>query len=235
MRIQINKDPVKNAARLLNQAIREKGEAVFVASTGKTQIRFLRNLVKEKVDWSKTIMFHLDEYIGLSQKHKASFQHFLHKHLIDKVDIGKVYLINGKADPVKECDRLSRIISKLYIDVTFLGVGVNGHLAFNDPPADFRTRKPYRVVKLSKANKQQQVDEGWFKDIKYVPKKAISMSIRQIMKARNIICLVYGEHKAKAVKDCFYGKISPIHPASILQKHKKAVIYLDKKAAKITS
>jgi len=232
---EMGKVAAEEAARILVNTIKEKGEAVFVAATGASQFEFLENLTSiSSIDWSKTAMFHLDEYVGIPETHPASFRKYLKERLINKVHPGSVYLINGDAeDPESECERLSRIISEKEIDVAFVGIGENGHLAFNDPPADFDTEKPYIVVELDEACRRQQLGEGWFKSLDEVPRRAISMSIKQIMKSRNIICTVPDSRKAQAVKDCLEGDISPEHPASILRKHKSAFLFLDKNSAKL--
>jgi len=232
---EMGKAAAKKAARILINTIREKGEAVFVAATGASQFEFLKSLVSiPSVDWSKTTMFHLDEYVGIPENHPASFRRYLKERLIDKVHPGTVYLINGDIkDPELECEHLNKIISKEEIDVAFVGIGENGHLAFNDPPADFNTERPYIVVELNEACRKQQLDEGWFKSLIEVPRGAISMSIKQIMKSRKIICTVPDSRKAQAVKDCLEDIISPYLPASILRKHKNAFLFLDKDSAKL--
>ncbi|GAF93831.1 unnamed protein product, partial [marine sediment metagenome] len=186
------------------------------------------------IDWSRTTMFHLDEYIGIAEDHPASFRKYLKERLINKVHPGAVYLIKGDSeDPDSECERLNKIISKKEIDVSFVGIGENGHLAFNDPPADFHTEKPYIVVELDEACRRQQLGEGWFNGLEEVPYRAISMSIKQMMKSRNIICTVPDARKAQAVKNCLEGVVSPEHPASVLRKHKKVFVFLDKDSAKL--
>ncbi len=225
----------KEAVEILTSAIKEKGEAVFVAATGASQFEFLEALTSiSSIDWSRTTMFHLDEYIGIAENHPASFRKYLKEKLIDKVHPGAVHLIKGDSeDPESECERLDKIISKKGIDVSFVGIGENGHLAFNDPPADFNTERAYIVVELDEACRRQQFGEGWFNSLKDVPHKAISMSIKQIMKSRNIICTVSDARKAQAVKDCLEGTISPAYPASILGKHKEVFLFLDKDSAKL--
>ena len=227
----------KKAAELLKRSIAEKGLAVFIAATGASQFDFLATLTKEKdVDWGKTTMFHLDEYLGISESHPASFRKYLKERLISKVEPGSVNLVNGEADdPVKECDRLGQLICGMKIDAAFIGIGENGHLAFNDPPADFDTEEPYLVVELDEACRRQQMGEGWFKTLEDVPKKAISMSVRQIMEAKTIICTVPDERKAQAVKGAVEGEISPDCPASILQEHPDCHIFLDTGSAKLLS
>ena len=232
---EMGKAAAEKAARILINTIWEKGEAVFVVATGVSQFEFLENLISiPSIDWPKTTMFHLDEYIGIPETHQASFRKYLKERLIDKAHPRTVYLIKGDAeDPESECKRLDKIISEKEIDVAFIGIGENGHLAFNDPPADFNTERPYLVVELNEACRRQQLGEGWFKNLNEVPHRAISMSIKQIMKSKNIICNVPDSRKAQAVKDCLEGNISPHHPASILRKHKNAFLFLDRGSAKL--
>lgn len=230
----MGKAAAEKAAEILRKAIKEKGKANFIAATGASQFEFLDHLTKiTSLDWGETTMFHLDEYIGLSEDHPASFRRYLQERLISKVHPGKVFLIAGDApDPEEECERLNDIISQYEIDVAFVGIGENGHLAFNDPPADFETEKPYIIVELDTACRRQQLGEGWFNSLEEVPQKAISMSVNQIMKAKNIICTVPDKRKAQAVKDCFGGEeISPYYPASILKRHDHCYVFLDEQSA----
>ena len=232
----MGKAAAEEAARILTKTIKEKGEANFIVATGASQFEFLENLTNiSSIDWSKTTMFHLDEYVGIPESHPASFRKYLKKRLINKVHPGNVHLIKGDAkSPELECERLDKIIKQKEIDVAFVGIGENGHLAFNDPPADFDTKKPYLVVNLDDACRKQQFGEGWFKSFDDVPKRAISMSINQIMKSKNIICTVPDSRKAQAVKDCFEGQdISPEYPASILKNHGRAFLFLDEASAKL--
>jgi len=231
----MGKAAAEEAAKILVDAIKEKGEATFIAATGASQFEFLENLTSiSSIDWSKTSMFHLDEYVGLPETHPASFRRYLKERLINKVHPGNVHLIKGDAEnPESECERLGKIIKQKEIDVAFVGIGENGHLAFNDPPADFDTEKPYLVVNLDDACRKQQLGERWFKRFDEVPKKAISMSIHQIMKSKNIICTVPDKRKAKAVKNCLEGEISPLYPASILRKNPQVYLYLDKYSASL--
>jgi len=232
---KMGKAAAEEAARILKSTIKEKGETVFVAATGASQFEFLENLTNiPSIDWSKTTMFHLDEYVNIPETHPASFRKYLEERFIDKVHPGSVYLIKGDAEDLEsECRRLSKIISENEIDVVFVGIGENGHLAFNDPPADFDTKKPYFVVELDEACRRQQLGEGWFKDLNEVPRRAISISIRQIMKSKTIICTVPDSRKAQAVKNCLEKDISPDYPASILRKHKNVFLFLDKNSAKL--
>lgn len=225
----------ERAAETLRTAIAAKGRATFVAATGASQFEFLKALTKQAhIDWERTTMFHLDEYIGLPEDHPASFRRYLQERLIDLVHPGRVHLIRGDAqDPYAECRRLSAIISVETIDVAFVGIGENGHLAFNDPPADFDTKDPYIIVELDEACRRQQFGEGWFSSIDDVPGRAISMSIQQIMKSRAIICTVPDKRKAEAVKQCLEGEISPWYPASILRRHPNNFLYLDRDSASL--
>lgn len=236
---ETSKEAALQAASILNEAIHQKGTATFIMATGVSQLDFIDALISEgNVDWSKTKMFHLDEYINLPETHPASFRKYLKERFISQVNkLKEINLINGEADnPGEECDRLNRIIKSEIIDVAFAGIGENGHLAFNDPPADFEIEDPYIIVNLDEKCRRQQVGEGWFNSIEDVPQQAISMSVKQIMKAKNIICTVPGERKAQAVKECFgIEEISAVHPASILKKHNNCFVFLDSYSAKYLS
>jgi glucosamine-6-phosphate deaminase len=223
------------AAEILRNAITTKGHATFVAATGASQFDFLDDLTQQaSIDWERTTMFHLDEYIGLSEDHPASFRRYLRERVIDRVHPGTVHLIQGDArDPHAECDRLNGVISRQTIDVAFVGIGENGHLAFNDPPADFDIEDPYIVVELDETCRKQQLGEGWFSSVDEVPRRAISMSIQQILKARVIVCVVPDKRKARAVKQCLQGEVSPWHPASILREHSNTFLYLDTDSASL--
>jgi glucosamine-6-phosphate deaminase len=224
-------------AELIRKAIRNQGFANIILATGTSQFETLSQLLTEKdIDWSKVTVFHLDEYIGIPISHPASFRKYLMERFFTHVPQLKAYhLINGEKNPDEECDRLSTLIQNHPIDVAFVGIGENGHLAFNDPPADFETEKPYLVVDLDHACRMQQFGEGWFPSLDAVPKQAISMSIRQIMKSKSIICSVPDLRKAQAVKDCLEDEITNLHPASILQSHPDCQIFLDKPASSLLS
>ena len=225
-----------HAARTkLQAAIADNGHANFIVATGASQFDFLAALTADTdIDWDKTTMFHLDEYIGIPETHPASFRKYLRERLVDIVHPGTVHFLNGETDnPQMECERLNQIIARHPIDVAFVGIGENGHLAFNDPPADFETDAPYIVVELDEACRLQQVGEGWFSGLDEVPVQAISMSIRQILQAKAIICTVPDERKAAAVRDCLTGEITPMHPASILQTHADCAVFLDAGSASL--
>ena len=225
----------KEAADKIKLAISEKGVANIILATGTSQFETLQQLLLDKeIDWSLVNMFHLDEYIGLPVTHKASFRKYLIERFINHVPALRVaHLIDGEADPVGECERLGALIRQHPIDVCLCGIGENGHLAFNDPPADFNTTAPYIVVELDEACRKQQWGEGWFPTLEDVPKQAISMSVHQIMQSAHIICTVPDERKARAVKDCLENPVSNLHPASILQHHSSCSLYLDKAAASL--
>jgi glucosamine-6-phosphate deaminase len=217
---EMAKVAAEQAASILRQAIREHGKARLIAATGAAQFAFLEVLTKlPDIDWQKVEMFHLDEYIGIPESHPASFRRFLKERLIQKTGMVHHHLLNGEGDPAKVVREVGNALRSGPIDVAFVGIGENGHLAFNDPPADFETEEPYIVVELDEACRRQQLGEGWFATFDDVPRRAISMSIRQILKAKKIICFVPDARKAKAVKACFDGEIGPMAPASILRTH----------------
>jgi len=226
-----------DAAQLIHSAIQSNGRANIILATGTSQFETLDHLVTATgIDWRKVVMFHLDEYIGLRVDHPASFRKYLQERFVSKVStLQAAHFIHGEQDPERECARLNKIIAEHPIDVALVGIGENGHLAFNDPPADFETEDPFIVVDLDEKCRQQQLGEGWFKSIDEVPKKAISMSVKQILKSKNIICSVPGERKAIAVKNCLEEPVSNLYPASVLQQHSNCTIYLDDLSASLLS
>jgi glucosamine-6-phosphate deaminase len=227
-----------HAGREIESAVNSRGEAVIILATGTSQFETLKKLTKlTRVDWEKVVMFHLDEYAGIAASHPASFRKYLTERFVDKVGkLKAVYFINGSAADIKaECDRLGNIIKMYSVDVALIGIGENGHIAFNDPPADFSTEQPFIVVELDERCRQQQLGEGWFEKIEDVPHRAISMSVRQIMKSRSIIASVPEGRKAHAVVDALEGKVTNRCPASILQRHPKCTVYLDRGAASLLS
>lgn len=225
-----------DATNIIMEAIRRNGCASIIFATGTSQFDLLKHLVKSPgVDWSKVILFHLDEYVGLQEDHPASFRRYIQERVIDIIEPLKVTcLINGQSrNPLKECERLGKIISKVSVDLALTGIGENGHLAFNDPPADFATEEPYILVTLDLMCRQQQMGEGWFKTFEEIPEKAISMSIRQIMKSKHIICSVPDKRKARAVKNCLEMEVSNQYPASVLQEHPNCTLFLDHDSASL--
>jgi glucosamine-6-phosphate deaminase len=220
------------AATAIRRAIADRGTARIIAATGASQFEFLEALTKAPhLDWELVEMFHLDEYVGLSIEHPASFRKYLIERLIQRTGIRRYHLLNGETDPVEAIKVVGLALTAAPIDIAFVGVGENGHLAFNDPPADFETDAPYLLVNLDEACRRQQVGEGWFSSFDEVPAQAISMSVRQILKSREIICIVPDARKARAVRDCFDGEISPTAPASILRNHPNTTVYLDRLSA----
>jgi glucosamine-6-phosphate deaminase len=232
---ELGQAAAEEAARIIRQAITERGRAYLIAATGASQFEFLDALVRQPdIDWTKTTFFHLDEYVGLPESHPASFRKYLKERIVNRVHPGVFNFVDGEAaDAASECRRVGDLISSCTIDVAFVGIGENGHLAFNDPPADFDTEEPYIVVQLDEACRRQQLGEGWFSGLEQVPRKAISMSIRQILKSENILCIVPDKRKAKAVKDSLEGEVGPGHPASVLRQHPRTTIYLDPDSASL--
>jgi len=235
--LELGKAAGTDAAQLIRETIEVNGEASVILATGTSQFETLNQLLSEKdIDWGKVIIFHLDEYIGLPVDHPASFRKYLQERFVSKVStLEAAHFIHGQEDPERECARLNKIIAEHPIDVALVGIGENGHLAFNDPPADFETEDPFIVVDLDEKCREQQLGEGWFKSIDEVPKKAISMSIKQILNSKNIICSVPGERKAMAVKNCLEEPVSNLYPASVLQQHSNCTIYLDDLSASLLS
>ena len=226
----------EQAAAAMRRAILDRGRARIVVATGTSQLDFLDALTKaENIDWQQIEMFHLDEYVGLPITHPASFRKYLLERLILKTGITQYHFLDGDREPSEVARVVGEILRSAPVDIAFAGIGENGHLAFNDPPADLETEEPYLVVNLDKACRRQQVGEAWFADISEVPEQAISMSVRQILKAKEIICVVPDARKALAVKRCLEGDISPMAPASILRTHPAATIYLDRESASLLS
>jgi len=233
-KFELGRKAAEKGAKLIRKAIDEKGEANIIVATGASQFEMLAELVKQDVDWTKVTGFHLDEYVDMPVTHPASFRKYLKERFVDKVPLKAFYYVNGDTgDPQAECDRLGRIIREKPIDVAFIGIGENGHLAFNDPPADFETEEPYLVVNLDEACRKQQLGEGWFPTLEDVPERAISMSIKQILKSKNIICSVPDERKAKAVQGTVKSEITPMIPGTALQKHPATWLYLDEASASL--
>jgi glucosamine-6-phosphate deaminase len=217
----------------INEAILEEGRANIILATGVSQYEVLDRLVVSAIDWSKVTVFHLDEYIGLPITHGASFRKYLHERFMDRLPVKPVFVeVVGDAESLDdELERLNALIERHPIDVCFAGIGENGHLAFNDPPADFETDDPYIVVALDEACRRQQLGEGWFPDLAAVPRAAISMSIRQIMASNTLIVSAPDTRKAAAVKATVEGPVTPLCPASILQLHPSATLHLDQASA----
>ncbi len=229
----------ERASELMKATLAKQDKLRFIAATGASQFEFLNHLCSmEGIDWSRTEMFHLDEYVGIDESHPASFVGYLRERLVKQVDPGVVHFINGKApDQEVERRRLSDLISSAPVDIAFVGIGENGHLAFNDPPADFETHEPYLVLNLDERCRAQQVGEGWFCSVEEVPPQAYTMSVQQILKSRRIICTVPDERKAEAVRNCLGDdvEVTAEWPASILKTHGNCDVFLDEAAASLLS
>ncbi|MCF1715644.1 glucosamine-6-phosphate deaminase [Flavihumibacter sp. RY-1] len=232
---ELGKEAGRQAAAIIQQAIQEKGQANIILATGASQFETLRYLVNDKdIQWSSVVAFHLDEYIGMPDSHPASFRKYLRERFIDQVTpLKEIFLINGETNQEAECQRLSDAIAQYPIDLALVGIGENGHLAFNDPPADFDTKSPYIIVNLDEACRRQQMGEGWFQTLEEVPSQAISMSVHQIMQAKHIICSVPDKRKAEAVRNSLKQAVSNLYPSSILQNHPNCDIYLDQFSASL--
>lgn len=233
---ELGQAAARDAAGIINHAIEERNSAYVIAATGMSQFEFLDALMLEPIDWTKVTFFHLDEYVGLPESHPASFRRYLRERIVNRVHPRAFHFLDGEADDAHdECRRVGQLITQQTVDVAFVGIGENGHLAFNDPPADFDTDEPYIVVNLDGACRQQQVGEGWFKSIDEVPAQAISMSIKQILRSREILCIVPDQRKAEAVKASVELNVSHLHPASILQTHARVTLYLDRDSSSLLS
>jgi len=218
----------EQAANTIRRAIQQRGNARIIAATGASQFEFLEAVTAlSGIDWPKVEMFHLDEYVGIPDSHPASFCRYLRERLIQKTGISNYHLLDGEDNPAEVIRIIGQALCSAPIDIAFVGIGENGHLAFNDPPADFTVDAPYLVVTLDEACRRQQMGEGWFATLKDVPEHAISMSVKQILKANEIIAIVPDARKANAVKACLEGEINPMAPASILRTHANTTIYLD--------
>ena len=229
---ELGKEAGQMAAQMIRHSIESRGEANLILATGTSQFETLNQLTKEEIDWGRVILFHLDEFIGLSESSPASFRRYLKERFIQKITpLKEMHFVNGEGAPAEECKRLNGIIGNISIDLALVGIGENGHLGFNDPPADFGTDEPFIVVELDEKCRQQQFGEGWFKSINDVPRTAITMSIKQILKSSRIICSVPDDRKAVAVKGSFDNPVSNLVPASILQTHKNCFCFLDKSSS----
>jgi len=230
---EMGKAAADYGASILREMLLKKERVNLVVATGASQFTVLSHLISQPdIDWSRVHGFHLDEYVGLSENHPASFCRYLRKRFVEQVPLASFEYIRGDClNPDDECSRLTDLLEGCILDLAFVGIGENGHLAFNDPPADFENENSYLVVELDEACRRQQMGEGWFEILEEVPIQAISMSIRQIMKIENIVCSVPDLRKAEAVESAIEGPVTPDLPASILQHHQKVKVFLDQKAA----
>lgn len=230
---QTGREAAKRAAVYLNEAINEKGGARLLVATGQSQFEFLNHIIHENIDWSKVEIFHLDEYIGISEEHPASFVKYIKDRLLRFVTPKQAYFVDGLGDVEASIRELTQEIRKAPIDVAMIGIGENGHIAFNDPPADFDTKEAYKIVTLDEKCRLQQVGEGWFQDISQVPEKAVTMTVYQIMQSRHIISCVPLLEKAEAVKNTLEQDVSNLVPATILKTHPSCILLLDNASASL--
>ncbi len=221
----------KHAAELICKAIEEKGSARILLSTGASQFPFFEEFVKANIDWSKVEMFHLDEYVGISEEHPASFKNYLLNRFIYKVNPGKYHLIDGQKNPEETIAALTALLNESPVDVGLIGIGENAHIAFNDPPADFEDERAYKVVTLDKRCLQQQIGEGWFKTEEECYKQAISMTCDRIMQCKHIISVVPYKVKAEAIYNTLANDITPTVPATLMKKHADCTVYVDEDSA----
>ncbi|MCC8024528.1 MAG: glucosamine-6-phosphate deaminase [Clostridium sp.] len=220
------------AAEAINRTIGEKGEARILLATGESQIESIKYLTRMNVEWDKVVMFHLDEYIGLPESHKASFRKYLKDRFVNVVKPKMAYMVDGEGDVKENIALLTKEIQKAPIDVALVGIGENGHIAFNDPPADFDTEEAYIIVDLDEKCKQQQVNEGWFDSLEDVPKQAVSMTVPQIMKSRTIVTIVPGIRKSEAVcKTLASREVTNMVPATILKTHPDWYLFIEGESA----
>lgn len=232
---ELGKEAAALSARIINESIEKKGKARVILSTGASQFDTLKALLDENVDWSKVEIFHLDEYINLPESHPASFRKYLKERFINHINLSKAYFVNGEGDIKQNIKDLTEELIKEPIDLGLIGIGMNAHLAFNDPPADFDTEEAYIVVNLDHNCKKQQVGEGWFPTVDDVPEQAISMSVYQIMQCETIISSVPHKVKANAIKLMLDNDVTNMVPATILKKHKDANIFLDAESASLAN
>ena len=217
----------------LHEAIQKNGAANLILATGTSQFSFLEALKKKDIDWEKITVFHLDEYIGISDQHPASFRKYLKERILDEVHPGEIYFLNGDDENLTlVIKNYEKLLDNHPIDVACIGIGENGHIAFNDPPvADFNDPHKVKVVELDIACRMQQLGEGWFPSFEDVPGKALSLTIPAIMKSNAISCFVPDKRKSTAVYNTLYGEITTACPASILRKHPDTILWLDQDSA----
>lgn len=240
MKIEIIEDKLamgKAAAELVAQTITnvldQREEARIILATGTSQFDFLEHLKTQDIAWNKITIFHLDEYIGIDDQHPASFRKYLKERIIDYVSPKLMHYLNADADDLsKEINRYESLLQEKPIDIACIGIGENGHIAFNDPPvADFNDPHWVKVVALDEACRNQQLGEGWFPTLVDVPTHALTLTIPAIMHCTLISCVVPDQRKAEAVKNALYGEINTACPASILRRHSNCTLWLDKYSA----
>ena len=220
-------------ANHLNEVIQSKGYVNMILATGASQFAFLDAIKTMDVDWSKITAFHLDEYKGLPETHPASFRKYLKERIIDIVKPGKMYYINGDAEDIdNEIERYEELLKAHPIDIACIGIGENGHIAFNDPGvADFADPRLVKIAQLDDACRRQQLGEGWFSSFDDVPKEAVSLTVSAIMNCKVISAIVPDKRKAEAVYKTLNAEISTECPATILRIHDDATLFLDENSA----
>ena len=229
---ELSREAAAEAAAALARLLAANETVRVIAATGSSQLEFLQELVSHRdIDWSRVELFHLDEYVGLGPDHPASFVRFIRDRIVRPAGIERCHLIDGLAEPRDAIDKVARELVRGPVHLAFVGIGENGHLAFNEPPARFVTDELLTTVELDETSRRQQVGEGWFATLDEVPRLAITMTVPAIMSARQIVCLVHGSRKAAAVARCFNGPPTPEAPASILATHAAATVYIDEEAA----
>ncbi len=230
---ELGKKAAAKIAELLRDAIVKKGHARMILSTGQSQFETLATLVNEDVDWSKVEMFHLDEYVALPESHGASFRKYLKERFVSKVNLKAAYFVNGEGDVERNIEELTKELRKDEVDVGVIGIGENGHIAFNDPPADFDTDKAYKVVNLDERCRMQQVGEGWFSTFDDVPKQAITMCPKQIMACRHIVTAVPHRVKAEAIYNTITKPVTSDVPATLMKTHPDWNLFIDSDSASL--
>ena len=232
---ELGKKSAEHAAKVIAGAIAKNGSARILLSTGASQFPFFTEFVKMPVEWDKVEMFHLDEYVGISEEHPASFKRYLLDRFVNVVNPKKAHLINGGENPEETIKELTKLINEKPIDLGMIGIGENAHIAFNDPPADFNDTRAYKVVTLDDRCLQQQIGEGWFKNVDETYKQAISMTAPQIMKCKTIISVVPYAVKADAIYNTLTRELTPDVPATLLKEHADCTVYCDgESSAKLT-
>lgn len=235
-RAELGKSTAEQAAEVLRRCLAENELCRLVVATGSSQFEVLENLVQQPdIDWQRICGFHLDEYLGIGRTHSASFCGYLKSRFVDRVPLQSFLYLDGTLPPEQLRSSASAALAGQRIDLLLCGIGENGHLAFNDPPADFKTQEPYSIVELDEACRKQQVGEGWFDSMADVPTQAISMSIAQILKAEVILCSVPDRRKAEAVRGTLEDEISPHIPASALRQHPQTTLVLDTESSSLLS
>lgn len=232
---QMGNRAAQETARRIRAAVQANGVCRILLSTGASQFEMLDALTKmEDIPWNQVVMFHLDEYVGMPMTHPASFRKYLKERFIDKVHPGAYFFVNGEGDIQKNIETLTQEIRKAPIDVALVGIGENGHIAFNDPPADFETHEAYIVVNLDERCKKQQLGEGWFATMADVPNQAISMTVYQIMQSKAILSVVPGLRKAQAIQNTLEApQVTNRIPATKLREHSDWELFLDSDSASL--